>query len=57
MATGLIEDKLYELNDHFNEKNTNHKDFYFALLDNIHPFYAGNGRTCKILFYLHSLGK
>ena len=31
-------------------KKNNHRDFYFALPDNIHPFYDGNGRTCKALF-------
>ena len=36
MDKDLIEDKLCQLID--------------QLLDNIHPFYDGNGKTCKILF-------
>ena len=43
-------DKLYQLLDQFNETKINHRDFYYALLNNIHPFYDWNGRTCKILF-------
>ena len=46
----LIEDKLYQLIDQFNERKINRRDFYWELLDSIHPFYEGNGRTCKILF-------
>ena len=42
----------YQLIDHFNERNTNHKDYYFSLLNNTCPFYDENGRTCKILFNL-----
>ena len=45
----LKEDKLYQLIDQFSGRKFNHRDFYFALLDNIHPFYDGNKRTCKIL--------
>ena len=33
--------------DQFNERKVNHKEFYFPLIDNIHPFYDGKGRTCK----------
>ena len=40
MDKELIEDKL---------KITSTK-FYSILLNKIHPFYDGNGRTCKILF-------
>ena len=50
MDKDLIEDKLYELIDQFNERKINHRNFYFAFLSNIYPFYDGNGRTCKILF-------
>ena len=50
MDKDLIEDKLYQLIDQFNERKINHRDSYFVLLDNIHPFYDGNARTCKILF-------
>ena len=41
----LIEDKLYQLIDQFNERKTNHRDFYFVLLDIVHLLYDGNGRT------------
>ena len=46
----LIEDKLYQLVDQFNERKISHRDFYSKLLDNIHPFYDGSRRTYKILF-------
>ena len=39
MNKDLIENKLQQLIDQFNE-----------LFDNIHPFYDGNGRSCKIFF-------
>ena len=50
MDKNLIEHKLYQPIDQFSERKINHRDFYFVLLDNIHPFYNGNGRTCKVLF-------
>ena len=50
MDKDLIEGKLYQLIDQFNERKINHKDFYSELLDNVHPYHVGNGRTCKILF-------
>ena len=46
----LIEDKLYQFMDQFNERKINHREFYFPLIDNIHPFCDGKGRTCKKLF-------
>ena len=49
----LIEDKLYELIDQFNKRNNfYHRNLYFALLNNMHPFYDGNESTFKVLFYL-----
>ena len=33
-----------------------HTGFYLKLLNSMHPCYDGDGRTCKILFHLHSLG-
>ena len=42
MDKGLIEDKLYQSIDEFNEKN-NHRDIQFFLIDCRHPFYDGNG--------------
>ena len=48
MDKHLIEDNFCQLIDQLNERKINHKDFYFVLLDNVHPFYDGSGRTCKI---------
>ena len=45
----LIEDKMHQLIDQFNERQMIH-NFYSELFENIHPFYDGNGRTFKILF-------
>ena len=40
MDKDLMEDDLHELIDESNEKKKiNHRDFYFAFLSNIHPFY------------------
>ena len=46
----LIEDKLHELIDQFNDRKISHRDFYFTLLDKIHPFYDENGRLVR--YYL-----
>ena len=40
---------MYQLLGQCNEGKINYRDFYFALLDNIHLFYHENGRTCNIL--------
>ena len=48
----LIEDRLYKIIGQFSEKKINQKKIYSKLLDNIHPFYDRNERTCKILFCL-----
>ena len=50
MDKDLIEDKLYQLVDQFNEIKINQRDFYATLLKSIHPIYVGNVRTCRILF-------
>ena len=50
MGKELIEDKLYQIIDQFNERKITSTKFYSMLLNKIHPFYDGNGRTCKILF-------
>ena len=50
MDREFIEDKLYPLIDQFNERKIISTKFYSILLNKIHPFYDGNGRTCKILF-------
>ena len=46
----LIEDKMYQIIDPFNEKKNSHINFNFTLFNNIHPLYDGNERTYKILF-------
>ena len=46
----LIEDKLYQLIDKFIERKIDYKDFYSILINNTHPFYDDNEKTCKILF-------
>ena len=48
----LKEHKQHQLIHQFSERKINYRDFYIALFDNLHPFYDGNGRTCKILIYL-----
>ena len=50
MDKDLIEDKLYQIIDQFNERKITPLKFYSILLNEIHPFYDGNGRTCEILF-------
>ena len=50
MDKALIEDKLYQIIDQFNERKNTSTKFYSILLNKIHPFYDGNYRTCKILF-------
>ena len=44
----LIEYILYHFIDPVNKIKINWRDFYFELLDNIHPFYDGNETTCNI---------
>ena len=46
----LIEDKLYQIIDQSNKREISPVKFYLIALNEIHPFYHGNGRTCKILF-------
>ena len=50
MDKELIEDKLYQIIDHFNERKITYAKFYSILVNKIHPFYDGNGRLSKILF-------
>ena len=49
----MIEDKLCQLIDQFNEIKLI-IGILRALLDNIHTFNGGNGRTCNILFVSNS---
>ena len=39
MDKELIEDKLYQIIDQFNERKITSTKFYSILLDKIHPFY------------------
>ena len=50
MDKELIEDKLYQIIDQFNEREITSTKFYSILLNKIHPFYDGSGRTCEMLF-------
>ena len=50
MDKDLLQDKLYQLIDQFNETKIKHTDFYFPLLGSIQTFYDGG--TYKALFYL-----
>ena len=46
----LIEDKLYQIIDQFNERKITTTTFYSIPLNKTYPFYDRRGRTCKILF-------
>ena len=46
MDKDLIEGRLYQITDQFNVR----KITPVILLNKIHKFYNGNGRTCNILF-------
>ena len=50
MVKELIEDKLYQIIDQFSEMKITNENFYSILLNEVHLFYDGNVRTCKILF-------
>ena len=50
LGKDLIEDELYEIIHQFSERKITSVKVYSILLNEIHPFYEGNGRTCKILF-------
>ena len=49
MDKDVIEDKFYRIIDQFNESKITAAKFYSILLNKIHAFYDGNGRSCKIL--------
>ena len=55
MDKELVEDKLYKTMDQYNERKTIPTKFFSILLNNIHPFYDGSSRTCKILFANHDI--
>ena len=50
MDKELIEDRFYQILDQFNERKVTFTKVYSILFNNIHSFYKGIGRTCKILF-------
>ena len=50
MDKDLTEDKLYQIIDQLNKRQTTPIKFYWIIIHEIHPFYDENGRTCKILF-------
>ena len=49
MDKELIEDKINKITDQFNERKITTTKLFYVLLNKIHPFYDGSGRTCKIL--------
>ena len=49
MDKDLIEDRLSQKLDQFNERKIRLVKFYSVLLNKIHPFYDGNGKMCNIL--------
>ena len=49
MDKGLIEGKLYQIIDQFNEEKFTCRNVCSILLSKINPFYDGNGTTCKII--------
>ena len=50
MEKDLIEVKLYQIIDRFNNKKITSVKFYSIHPSKVHPFYDENGRTYKILF-------
>ena len=50
MDKDLIEDKLFQIIDQFNEKKITPIKFYSIRLNKIHPFYDRKDGTFEILF-------
>ena len=50
MDKELMEDKLYQIIDQFNEIKITSTKFYSIIVNKIHPFYDGNFKLCMILF-------
>ena len=46
----LIEDRLYQITDQFSEKKITPAKFYLIFLHEIHSFYDGTSKLCKVLF-------
>lgn len=49
----LIENKLYQITNQFDERQIISIKFYLELLIKTHPFNGVNGITCKILYSNH----
>ena len=47
MDEKLIEDKIHQVIDQFNERKITTSNFYSILVNKMHPFYDGNGTNCK----------
>ena len=52
MNKDVIEDKLYQIINQFNERKITYIRFYSRFLHKTHPFYDRNDRTCKILLLM-----
>ena len=52
MDKDLIEEKLYQIMNQFNERNITSTKFYSIILNKINPFYDQNGNPCKILLLM-----
>ena len=52
MDKDLIENNLHQTINQFNERKITSTKFYSILLNKIHPFYDGNGRTGKCLLMI-----
>ena len=50
MGKEFIEDKLYQIINHFNERKITSKTLHSILFSKMHPFYDSNGIACEILF-------
>ena len=46
----MDKDQLYQIIDQLNKRKITPIKFSSIIMHKIHPFYDGNGRTCKILF-------
>ena len=55
MDKDLIEDKLCQIIDKFSERKITPEKFYLLLLNEMHPFYDGHGRTCRRYCFLMML--
>ena len=47
MNKDVIEDKLYQIINQFNERKITSTKFYSMFLNKIHPFYDGNSKALR----------